>query len=180
MATQGMGAPISGLSAGLQGMDRDEDVVNFVISRSEVDTWQVEDVVRQLNELSSTPKATRRYQDSIVVKFAGYDSDRRQLHHIPEVVRFMWTVSSNWPYFFHYLHKSSDAFKPVLLLLLTKEVPTEEGPTLQTAGDPEHMEHVFNALFEGMNTLYKTHGFPDSLNRTMTNKVTEVLAKVVA
>jgi len=180
MANQGIGAPSSGFRSGLQVMAQDGEVFNFLISRRDVDDCQVEAVVRQLNEMSATSKATRRYQDTIVFKFAVHDSDRRQLHQIPEGVRFLRAVCWNWPYFFHFLHKSPDAFRPVLLALVTKEVYTEDGSSLQTAGDLQHMNDLFNALFEGMNSLHKTHGFPDSLTRSMTSKVTDVLGKVLA
>jgi hypothetical protein len=180
MAGHGIGAPRAVLSAGLQGMAQDEDVVPFVIFRREVDGWHIESVVNQLLEMSATSKAARRYQDAIVIRWVGYENDRRQPHQIPEIVRFFWQVYVQWPYFFHFLHKSADAFKPVLLLLATKEVMTEQGPTLQTAGDVQHLEELFCALFEGMNSLYKTHGFPDSLNRSMTGKVMEALGKVLA
>jgi hypothetical protein len=180
MLNQSIGASRQGQSSGLKGMAQDEDVVHFVITRREVEGWQVQEVVLKLNELSATSKSTRRYQDALVVKFSGYDSDRRQLHQIPEVVRFFWAVFAQWPYFFHFLHKTADAFRPVMLLLVTQEVATENGMTLETAGDKERMTAVFNHLFEGMNGLYRTHGFPDSLNRTMTGKVTDALNRVLA
>ena len=175
MANQGIGSPSSGFRSGLQVMAQEGEVVNFLISRRDVHDCQVEAVVRQLHEMTATSKATRRYQDAIVFKFAVHDSDRRQLHQIPEGVRFLWEVCCNWPYFFHFLHKSPDAFRPVILALVTKEVYTEESSSLQTGGDLQQMNDLFSALFEGMSSLHRAHGFPDSLTRSMTSKVIDVL-----
>lgn len=163
------------------GFDRvagDFDFVAIVISRREVESGNVGDVVDRLMKLSDTKENVEKFRSSVVISFEGYDNDPRPLGSIPECVSFFRAVHRCWPYWYHFLVKVPDMFSVLLTLLLeTRVVTRAPGVVVQEVVRPEEIREQMMELFGPMNALYESFGIGMPENRKMTDEVVAVMAK---
>ena len=73
--------------------------------RESVENFLIGDAVDRLMCLSDTAENTLNFCSKIAIYFSGYESDPREVWHIPECKRFVRKLNQEWPYFFHFLEK---------------------------------------------------------------------------
>lgn len=87
------------------------------IARADVETRNIASVLERLYILTDSRENVIRYQNSLGLVFAGYDTDPRHLSQIPEVRNFMATLNSNWSHWMWFCVRFGGTI-PLLLSLL--------------------------------------------------------------
>lgn len=146
------------------------DLVVVSFSRREVQFGLVGDALDRLLSLSDNPDNVRRFRDSLTFVFEGLASDSREIHQVPEVVRFFRKLTSKWPYWTHFSEKLGDTVSMVVSLLCDVEVvATGAGVTSCILRNPAQLQTALLQLFDGQNALYEANGLSEQENIEMTD-----------
>ena len=80
------------------------DALLLIVSRRDVETGDITDILRSLSHLISATEIARLYRERVDISFEGYE-DRRELWEIPEVRAFVHKVDDKFPYWLYFLDK---------------------------------------------------------------------------
>lgn len=130
----------------------------LLISKRQVNSCDVAAVVHQLKILLATREDTWLYRGQLSLVVDGYDEDPRELIDVPEVRQFLREFSTAWLYWAFFFNQVDDS----IILLGTCVC----GMSYPGAGaveiDPKRLKKFLLDGFEGMNSLFEKHGFPES------------------
>ena len=86
---------------------KDGNIYHYEIMRNEVESkiyTRIDKLMSKLIQLRSLPR------QKILITFAGYDFDKRELIEIPDVVLYTQTLIKQHPYFWYYVVPSTPFF----------------------------------------------------------------------
>jgi len=89
----------------------DGDIIMFFLSRNEVEITATYRLENQINELK---KAGIKAKNSLVISFAGYDNDPREVYQIPEIQKYLRTLFKKVPELFYFVEIKSYTFAILL------------------------------------------------------------------
>ena len=78
------------------------DALLLIVSRRDVETGDITDILRSLSHLISATEIARLYRERVDISFEGYEDDRRELWEIPEVRAFVHKVDDKFPYWLYF------------------------------------------------------------------------------
>lgn len=161
---------------GFGRMSPTADLAIVVITRAEIDAFQVGSTVERLMLFSDDVAQVMRFAGRMLIQVEGYDDDLRPLVLIPECVRFFRAVDAQWGYWLHFLLPLPDQLNLILLMLLDVEPLSQQGPAINyQVREPEQLGRLLHRLFLAMNTLHETYNVPRVLNEAMSAAVATAL-----
>jgi hypothetical protein len=125
------------------------DFLNVVISREEIETGNLEQSLRTLNQLLLDKETISHFFERVDIGFSGYDDDPRELWDIPEVKQFVQNLDCKFPYWFYFLSKFGSGLKVITFCYvnLIKISGT------QVSIDEVSLAKYYNIHFSAMNRL---------------------------
>ncbi len=161
---------------GFGRMSPNADLAIVIITRADIEAFQVGSTVERLMLFSDDAKQVMRFAGRMLIQVEGYDNDLRPLVLIPECVRFFRAVDAQWSYWLHFLLPLPDQLNLILLMLLEVEPLSRDGPAISyQVREPEQLGRLLHRLFHAMNTLHETYGVPHALNEAMSAAVATAL-----
>ncbi|MCD9046779.1 hypothetical protein [Luteimonas sp. MHLX1A] len=132
----------------------------FTIHRHDVEARAVDAVVRRLRSLSDDAALVRDLAQSCAFEFAGYSADPRELHEIPEVRAFFGAVTTQWPYWAHFLVPEPSLVRVFVLMGADGSRYKEALGTVWVSADAESVNGVLRTWRSGLERLHQRHGIP--------------------
>lgn len=93
-------------------------VSTHIFTREQVLTGASSAFVAAYSPGNLGPEALRAAYDSLVIKFSGFEEERRGLYELPEARTFFSALYENWPYGLFFLNLSSADLKTYLFCRL--------------------------------------------------------------
>lgn len=161
---------------GLDTLAGQADVVVLKITRREIVAGRIGDVVDRLMVLSDRREHVQRLEGTMLLEIEGYDNDRREVCEIPEVVSFIRAVNRHWPYWLHFMERSSAQVQMLLCLLTDVEkVHTGPGRTPFRFKSIDAVQGETVRLCQAATELIETHGIGVEAMDRMSSDVLEIL-----
>lgn len=155
------------------------DIVILTVSRADVEAHAIGRTVDALLKLTDSEVAFRRYEGRLVILVEGFDDDPRPLNRIPEVRRYIRSLSASWGYFYHYLFHDRSVYEPILTCLIDMDVVTTGGgEVLSALRNPDEARKTLCDLFVPVNRLYERYGLGLDANKAMTKKAVAIIQQV--
>lgn len=152
-----------------------QDAPIILLSRREIEAGLIGDALARLMVFSDTPENIRQFEGTMRLVVSGYDDDPRELHQIPEVVRFVRTLTDQWPYWFHFMARDEMGLPIPMMLLVDLEVShTREGQVFVHVNDEDIRALMFR-LFDGMNHIQQFAGMTGHETIRSTDAVMEAV-----
>lgn len=146
------------LGSGLHDVPPDVGGICLVFDREEVANPRVGRCVDDLMYLSNSAEHCRRFANSVVFVFDGYNDDPREVHEIPECRAFLATLNAHWPYWMHFLAPIPDLWATFLLCLTPPGPPVAIGEgKFARRYDPGAFKELLLAQLHAMNNLHQLH-----------------------
>lgn len=126
-----------------------------VITRAEVERGLVGAVVDRLMMLTDEDAPALQLEGNLMLVFDGYDGDPRELYEMPDVRAFVRVVTDAWPFWFHFLDRTSSGPAVLLSLLVDHHghVRADGCATLRLDAPMLHRE--CRRMFAAMDTLQR-------------------------
>lgn len=131
------------------------------ISRQEVESGNHAVLLDNLLELSQSKELTEQYANRLALMFGGYDDDPRPLAEIPEVVSFLCHLTSQWPYWAHFVEKDFSGTVGVILALLAKGMGSSFAVPQGQSVSPGSLDEIIRAQVQGICGLQLMHGLAE-------------------
>lgn len=174
-----MAKTLIGDGSDIDQQERGAGLVVILFSRANVEGGLTGDALVRLMSLSDSLSFVGALADKLTFKFEGFDNASREISQIPECISFFRALTKQWPYWFHFLEKNDTSISMVFHLLCDMAlVQTKRGMVGNHFVNPEWFAVVAMRLFEGMNSLYETHGISKADNEAMTAKVNAALYRL--
>nr|WP_320131688.1 DUF4365 and DUF1817 domain-containing protein [uncultured Holophaga sp.] len=156
----------------------DHDCVLYVVSRQEVDSLDISNVLVFFDRIRLTRELAMHCQGKIEISFHGYDEDPRELFEIPEirsyVPRFIEAVQDL--FFFVYTGERAQGLRNIMLCLADVEVksriPGENGQ-IPIEINTDKVAQFLESHFPGLNRMTNWLKMPIEENRRISNAVIE-------
>ena len=150
---------------------RDGDVAVVSFSRREVDGYHLADALDRLLNLSDNPDHVVRFRDQLTFMFEGREADPREIHQIPEAVKFFRALTRAWPYWTHFVEKHGDTAGMVMSMLCDVDVVAVDGAGRVSCSfrDQKQFADTLEGLFAGQNALYEAYGLSATENMATTD-----------
>ncbi|WP_104381688.1 chlororespiratory reduction 6 domain-containing protein [Sphingobacterium sp. HMA12] len=153
------------------------DLINLVISKTDIDAFYHNDVLSTLEQMHETPT---KFFNKLVLTIHGYDDDDREIYEIPEIRMFLEFLDRSFPYWFYYLNTdlpkqhSSHGILASCICTIDNIVPMEAGKTIEF--NLISLETFILNHFRYMNEIMEKEGFTEKQIRDLSDRV---LSKLV-
>mgnify|MGYP006197167231 CR=1 FL=1 len=159
------------LGSGLHDVPLDVGCICPVFGREEVANPRVGRCVDDLMYLSNSAEHCRRFANSVVFVFDGYNDDPRELVDIPQVRTLLAQLEAKWPYWAFFFNQVDDSIK----LLLSCAAGSRFLGRGAVEMDAQCVATALAHGFGGMNEVFDRFGFPESELELMSRGLVEVL-----
>ncbi len=105
----------------------------------------------------------------------GYSDDPRELFDIVEVRDFLRSLERQWPYWAFFLNQVDDS----LLVFLACVCGASHLGAGAVEFDLEQLQATLARGFDAMNSVFETHGFPETELELMSRGLMEVIQQAV-
>ncbi len=164
---------------GLDALAGAADVVVLRITRREIVAGRIGDVVDRLMVLSDRREHVERHEGTLLLEIEGYDEDPREVCEIPEVAAFIRAVNMHWPYWLHFMERSSAQVQMLLCLLTDVEkVQANGGRKAFRFKDMDKVQSETLRLCKAATELIETHGLGVAAMGRMSGDVLAVLREM--
>lgn len=139
------------------------ELVRVRITRADVASGSTASLVCQLMQLSDTREAVQRWKDKLIIGIEKAPTETRDASEIAEVVHYFRQLTSQWPFWSHYVEKECGTMGAVLRLLIGTE-RLRKGDAAETVllTDADEVRAKSKWLFGQMKHLYRCHGLPEA------------------
>jgi len=143
------------------------DIVISEFGRHRLDTLDFSAFLQRYGvEQWPSGAALRKQMGSLMITFYGYDDDRRELHCIPEVRRFVKEFHRIWPYWLYFLCPAGDASSLTMLAACCLDkisvVQVEGAPLCAVDCEPDDMKAFLAGLLPAFKLVCdKANVFPE-------------------
>jgi hypothetical protein len=149
------------------------NLVRLRITRADIRSGRVGNLVDQLMQLSDTKEGVINWQDKLIIGAEMLRSDSREASEIPELVRFFRNLTRQWPYWLHFAEKRGGTVGAVLRLLVGSERMMQSyGSDNLFLTDADQVRSKAKWLFGQVKHLYNCHGIEDEAYLDMAKAVT--------
>ena len=153
-----------------------DELLVIAITRESVDACDVRPLMEKLERFAAMREAAIAWEGKLKFYFEGWDSDPRETAEIPEIRRYFRDLSTEFPYWFHYIEKVRDTFGHVLRLLCRGPIVRREGGFVGWVfDDMGDLQHEIGLLFGGMNALYGRLALPEEMNERVSQEVAKLI-----
>lgn len=138
----------------------------LVFERREVQSGRIGAAVDQLMSLSDSIDSCIAHRSSLRLTFPGYKDDPREIGQIPEIGRFVQSITRQWPYWLHFLAPDVDNLGVLLTLVGSTGVRLYGDHLQRTSLTPqgvETMQHLVHCTLR----LHEYMGLPASISHDM-------------
>lgn len=148
------------------------DPVYFVISRQQVETFELESSLDFLRSLVPTkhPEHAWAYKGRLSLVISGYDTDPRELFEIPAVCRYLRELDKEWPFWLFFLNQVDESIKVVAMCLTSTLEVVPGAAHIDPVGLKQFMERAFAAV----RYLFENYGFPEAENEALSEMVSAI------
>ena len=146
------------------------DSIFLVVSRSDVETGNTEEILRSLNKINSSRESVLRFLGAVNVGVHGYDTDDRELFEIQEVRRYFKILTEQFPYFFFFSNLRLSTLKVIAFCVCGAH--SVSSGTVQI--DNVKLATFMQQQFAGLNALFHEYDLDEShpdLNREISEQV---------
>ncbi len=156
---------------------RDQSRLSLVLTKELIDSHDVELLVEWLNSLSSSAESVFRYRDSLRLSITGFDVPIPAMH--PNSRMFFRRLSKRWPYWLHFMERSSAQVQMLLCLLTDVEkVQANGGRKAFRFKDMDKVQSETLRLCKAATELIETHGLGVAAMGRMSGDVLAVLREM--
>jgi hypothetical protein len=145
--------------------------VLLVISRRQVGTCDIASVLTELKPFLATREDAWLYRNQMAMVVDGYNDDPRELVEIAEVRAFLRALEREWPYWAFFFNQVDDSLLIFLSCLCGASYPG--GGAVEM--DLGKLQKVLTRGFDGMNSIFEKHGFPEKELELMSRGLMEVI-----
>lgn len=132
----------SGLEAG--------DFLCLLIEADEVSPPMIGRAVDVLMDVSEDPAKARKYAQTLLVAFEGYERLPQEIYEIEDCRQYLQALTDAWPYWMHFLAPLPDQWAMVLRALLP------------ASPDQQEISSLLDRLASAMFALHRQIGLPES------------------
>lgn len=143
----------------------------LVFSREQVEKGGVEEALRLLHNLTSSPDYAVTYCGRASLIIDGYNADPRELFEVPEVRAFIQAIDNQWPYWFFFLSQADDSIK-IIESCLCDSIEVIPGVT---SLDLAQMERSLARHFGALNRLCEALNLPESKNQEISEGIISLI-----
>ncbi len=147
------------------------DPVILLISRRQVEQQDLNSVLASLKLFSATREDTWLYKGQMTLVVDGYNNDDRELVDIPEVRQIIQRLAEAWPYWGFFLNQVDDSIKILAACCCGASYPGGGAVVMDQAA----LVKLLTKGFDGMNTLFDKHDFPEHELEAMSNGLVNLL-----
>ena len=133
------------------------DMAVICFSKEEVDRGVIGDALDRLMNFSESKENTLHYGGRMLLEFAGWDQDEREIYEIPECRAFFMALTAEWPFWFHFLMKNEFFFHVLFMLTTVDKVRKQDGKISTQFFSMIEVDDRCQELDLGMRLLYKEH-----------------------
>ena len=145
--------------------------VVLVISRRQVEAFDIASVMVNLKPFLATREDAWLYRGQMALVVDGYNDDPRELIDIPEVRALLQELYQQWPYWAFFFNQVDDSIKLLGSCICGTRFPG--GGAVEIDG--RRVEEFLMHGFAGMNSVFEKHGFPEAELESMSRGLVEVL-----
>ena len=142
-----------------------------MISRRQVESNDMASVVNELKILLASREDCWLYRGQVSLVVDGYEDDPRELVDIPEVRAFLRDFTVQWPYWAFFFNQVDDSIILLGSCVCGKSYPG--GGMVEM--DVDKIKQFLLDGFEGINSLFDKHGFPETELESMSRGLIEVM-----
>lgn len=84
-------------------MQEKRPIRGVVTAAEDLESCNVEHIVRVFSEIAQTPKNAKSVRGTVVLEFPSYDDDARPNYAVPAICRFIRALDTKLPYFLYYI-----------------------------------------------------------------------------
>ncbi|HQT64291.1 MAG: hypothetical protein B7Z75_04605 [Acidocella sp. 20-57-95] len=155
------------------GISGHSDNISIVISRSEVESCDIDPALETLKTFVQSAEIIADYFEKLDISFYGYDQDPRELFEIPEVRKYVYKLDEKFPYWLFFLSKSHFGLQCLLLCFLPPHLSKEAKIRLF----PAEIERILaKRWFPAMDQICKHVGFSDVQVEELMDRVVKYIA----
>lgn len=129
------------------------------VSRDDIERCNIASTLENLLILIDTQENVLRYRASLLFQISGYDEDPRELPEIPEVRRFFFRLTAEWPHWFWFSARGFGALALIMALLCEVKVIREGVSYATEFTDKDGLVNAIKNLFKRGNALFAS--YPD-------------------
>ena len=145
--------------------------VILMISRRQIEARDIASVLKELEPFLATREDAWLYRGQMALVVDGYRDDPRELVDIVEVRDFLRSLERQWPYWAFFFNQVDDSLLVFLACVC--------GACHLGAGaveiDLEQLQATLARGFNAMNSVFETHGFPETELELMSRGLMEVI-----
>ena len=142
------------------------DLLALLVTRAEIESGHIGKALASLIALTDEPEKITHYRRRLVLFVHGYDADPRELHQIPDVVRWFHAIAREWSAWIHYLAWNLDPTQlAIVIRLLLANEAFSEAAVLRTLA----------VLAEAHANFGRSHGLSEAQVRADILEATEAL-----
>lgn len=131
--------------------------VVLMISRRQVQEHDLASVLDSLKPFTAAREDAWLYRGQMALVVDGYNDDPRELVDIGEVRAFLSSFYEAWPYWAFFFNQVDDSIKILGSCVCGSAFPGHGVVEM----DIEKLGEFMRRGFDGMNTLFDKHGFPE-------------------
>jgi hypothetical protein len=132
--------------------------VIIMISRDQVEANDMASVIKPLTTLLASREDCWRYRGQVALAVSGYEDDARELVDIAPLRTFLHDFTVQWPYWGFFFNQVDDSLILLGSCVCGKSYPGEGRVEM----DDARIRQFLLDGFDGMQTLFTQHGFPEA------------------
>lgn len=158
---------------------KDPELVVLEIGRTHVERNDLQTWVEVLSRLTESGPMAAAYEGMLSVAITGYEDDPRELYEIPEVLRYIRALTEAWPYWFHFCERPMRSLELVFMthIDLVRVKTIGQHKIGVSVVSERQFSQAMMRLFNGLNSLYEEHGWPDARNEAASEQVNAALLR---
>ena len=145
--------------------------VVLMISRRQVRSADIASVLKELKLFLATREDAWLYRGQMSLVVDGYNDDPRELVDIPEVRAFLRLLDAQWPYWAFFFNQVDDSIKLLGSCVCGANYPGRGAVEI----DGAKLGDFLRRGFDGMNSIFDKHGFPEKELELMSRGLLEVI-----
>ena len=151
-------------------------ILAIAITRESVVTHDIRPLLDKLLPLAATREAAIAWEGKVTFFFDGWDQDPRETAEIPEIRAYFLDVTSEFPFWFHFVEKVGDTFWHVLRLLCRgHREQVQDGMIGWQFDDPRDLIRQVDLLLGYMNGLYAQLELPAAMGERVSQEVAQLI-----
>lgn len=138
-------------------------LVILEISRAEIEAQNIASALERLHALCDTAETVMRHRERLLLSFAGFDGDSRELPEIPQVRTFVQRLAHEWPHWMWFLNREPGHIALFMTHLCRVRIHRRGGAFGTEFLDYDELNQHFADLLERGLALFEAFDVPANL-----------------